>query len=138
MIWPTTTILAIDDDPSRYIHFKNLLEAGNVKIVVVCCAKCVARELPKAVAVLLDYDLDSGAGCAGCGNQPERASTMFHVPAMIEAALPVIVTSASHSINRARLVTALRDGGINAVQISAIEVDPELRWLGWLWTKHVL
>ena len=112
-----------------------------VELVVACCAACVARELPAADAVLLDYDLDSGELCAACGGWPEQVKGTRYAPAIAARGMPVIVTSASHPDNRRRLLADLHHAGLDRrrrTEISANETDPELRWIGWLWAVGVL
>lgn len=133
-------ILAIDDDAGRYDHLVRLLE-GRAELVIACCPGCVARELPAADAVLLDYDLDSGEACAACGGRSEYAKGTAYAPAVAARQVPVIVTSASHPTNRRRLLADLHHAGLGRrlrTEISANETDPELRWLGWLWVVGVL
>lgn len=129
-----THLLAIDDDPHRYDYLHNLLADRGVELSVACCAACVARLLPTADAVLLDYDLDSGDLCA-CGAEPDQPKGSAFVDAV--AHLPVVVVSASAMVNRQALAAALRARGATYTLISALEPEPELRWLGWLWARGV-
>ena len=130
-------LLAIDDDPGRYDHLAVLLSARGVSLSVACCSACVARLLPTASAVLLDYDLDGGEAC-GCGTMPEQANALSYVDAIAAAKVPVVVVSASALANRKALATALRESGATLTLLSASDLDPELRWLGWLWSLGVL
>lgn len=133
-----TTLLAIDDDPGRYDYLRCLLAPRGVELVVASCADCIAGALPRAAAVLLDYDLDGEDPCDCCGGWPQHAKGLAYVPAIVAVGLPVLVTSASCPANRTALVKALREGGARVEQISAADVLPELSWLGQLWAWGVL
>lgn len=130
-------LLAIDDDPGRYDHLADLLTARGVSLSVACCSACVVRLLPTASAVLLDYDLDGGETCT-CGAVPDRANGLGFVDAIAAARVPVVVVSASALANRKALAAALRENGATVTLLSASDPDPELRWLGWLWSLGVL
>lgn len=132
----TPHLLAIDNDPERYNHLHALLSMRGVELSVVCCATCVARPLPTATAVLLDFDLNNGDPC-GCGAMPEHANALALVDAVAAAGVPVVVVSGSTLENRRALAVVLRARGATFTLISALETDPELRWLGWLWTRGV-
>lgn len=130
-------LLAIDDDPGRYDHLADLLTARGVSLSVACCSACVARLLPAASAVLLDYDLDGGEAC-GCRTMPERARAIVYVDAIAAAKVPVVVVSTSARPNRRALIDALVAREVYTAIFPASDPDPELRWLGWLWTRGVL
>lgn len=130
-------ILAIDDDPFRYQHLDRLLVGRQSfhRVTHALCPLCVAASLPKAHAVLLDHDL--GPAYCPCGATIDtKASGREFVPMVRASGLPVIVTSASSRENIRALCDAL--AGHPYTQISAIEIDPELKWIGWLWTRGVL
>ena len=133
-------ILAIDDDAGRYDGLRRLLEdrPGAPEVRVVSCPDCVARELPGAVAVLLDYDLDGEDCCPGCGGWRGARKGLEHVPAVVGAGVPVIVTSCSAPENRRALVEAARAGGARVVGHAAEGWGVELAWLGRLWVWGVL
>lgn len=137
-------LLAIDDDPGRYDYLRVLLgereQAGKVpiRLVVAACRACVERHLPEALAVLLDYDLDSGELCTACGGWVDVDKGSAYVDDLDGSGLPVIVTSASHPANRHALVVALRDVGVRVDLLSAIDYGCETRWLGRLWAWGVL
>jgi hypothetical protein len=137
-----TTLLAIDDDVGRYDHLRRVLDARSVGLVVVACPVCVAAHLPSTAGVLLDYDLDSGSPCAGCGDsmtsggrEPKGGA---YVPAIARAGVPVVVASASHPRNVHRLCSALRQAGVRYAQHSAITTDCERLWIGALWEMGAL
>ncbi len=121
-------ILAIDDDPGRYDHLARLL---STEIQVAACTQCVMRLLPRSTAVLLDHDLNSGY-CLQCGQKSDLEDSRPFVP-LIQ--VPTIVTSASMMVNRKWLVDHLT---VPCAQISAISIDPELSWIGWLYLQGVL
>ena len=144
-------ILAIDDDPFRYQHFDRLLtgrvgpapllgvgtphQSSTRRVTHAVCPACVAAAIPLARAILLDHDL--GPSYCPCGATVDhQANTREFVPMVRASGLPVIVTSASSRENIRALCDAL--AGHNYTQISAIEIDPELKWIGWLWTRGVL
>lgn len=141
-------ILAIEDDAPRLGYLVRLLEGrANVRLVTVCCPACVARHLPGASAVLLDYDLDytqpgavigggDGLGCP-CGERHPCMKGSAYVEQVATRGVPVVVHSANPP-GAIALVASLRAFGADAVGISALESDCELRWLGWLWTRGVL
>lgn len=131
-------ILAIDDDPGRFDHLRRLLDGRGIgmPLVVASCARCVAHHIPRALAVLLDHDLGP-ARCPACGvDVPGRENGRKYLPAIRASGLPCIVVSCSSREN----VAALCDGlaGHQYTRIAAIETDPELRWLGWLWARGVM
>ena len=130
-------LLAIDDDPGRYDHLADLLTARGVSLSVACCSACVARLLPTASAVLLDFDLDGGETCT-CGAVPDRANGLGFVDAIAAFNVPVIITSASARTNRHALFDVLVARNVFTTMLSASDPDPELRWLGWLWSLGVL
>jgi hypothetical protein len=131
-------ILAIDDDPGRYEHLGRLLGSrADLRLVVGCCPRCVRAHLRTAAAVLLDHDLDGAAACS-CGLPQQHDDTRVYLPWVADLKLPTIVTSASSRANVRHLVQQLVQAGVPQVSISAIETDPELRWLGWLWLQGVL
>lgn len=141
-------ILAIEDDEPRLGHLARLLEGrSGVRLVVACCPACVAQHLPGASAVLLDYDLDytppgavigggEGLGCK-CGERHPCMKGSAYVEPVAARGVPVVVHSANPS-GALALVASLRAFGADAVGISALEPDCELRWIGWLWTRGVL
>jgi len=129
-------IFAIDDDPGRYEHLQRLLGARAL-VVVGCCPRCVEVHLAAASAVLLDHDLDDAEACS-CGLPQQHDDTRAYLPLVAALKLPTIVTSASSRANVRHLVQRLVQAGVPQISISAIETDPELRWLGWLWLKGVL
>lgn len=141
-------ILAIEDDEPRLGHLARLLEGrSDVRLIVVCCPACVARHLPGASAVLLDYDLDytppgavigggEGLGCK-CGERHPCMKGSAYVEQVAARGVPVVVHSANPSGARA-LVAGLRARDADVVGISALEPDCELRWLGWLWARGAL
>ena len=137
----TPTLLALDDDRDRFAHLATLL-AGRAEIVHAACPSCVAEALPRADAVLLDYDLDSGEPCPGClaslGVWADVPNGAHHVPAIAARGVPVVVVSASSRENVGRLCIALAEAGVLFTRISAMENDPELKWIGWLWARGVL
>ena len=127
-------ILAIDDDPFRYQHLDRLL-AGRAVITHATCPLCVAASIPQATAILLDHDL--GPSICPCGAWiDQEANTRPFVPMIRASGLPVIVTSASSRENIRALCDAL--AGHPYTALSAVETDPELKWIGWLWTRGVL
>lgn len=127
-------ILAIDDDPFRYQHLVRLL-AGRATVTHATCPACVAAHLPNARAVLLDHDL--APSICPCGEMLDsEANTRPFVPAIRALGIPVIVTSASSRENRKALCDALTGHPYTA--LTAVDTDPELKWLGWLWTRGVL
>lgn len=134
-------ILALDDDPDRYQHLRHLL-GDRVELVIACCPACVAEHLPRARAVLLDYDLDSGEPCPGClssyGMWRGVSKALHYVPAIAARSIPVVVTSASGPENIRRLLGALTEYGVVHRRHSAIESDPEVRWIGALWAMGAL
>ena len=134
-------ILAIDDDAGRYEHFGRLL-GGRAEVVVACCPACVAELLPKAAAVLLDYDLDSGDVCNRCSASydtwREYAKAIHYVPAVAARGVPVVVTSSSSSENIRALCAKLRAYDVRFRQHRATDPDPEVRWIGELWVMGVL
>lgn len=136
-----THLLAIDDDPTRYEHLRRLL-GNRATLTIAACPDCVRRLLPTADAVLLDYDLDSGEPCADClrsfGMWSHAPKGSYHVHRMSIRKLPTVVVSASAPANVAGLCAALAVNGIPYARISAIETEPELRWIGWLWSRGVL
>lgn len=137
----TPTLLALDDDRERFAHLATLL-AGRAEIVYAACPSCVAEALPRADAVLLDYDLDSGEPCPGClaslGVWADAPNGTHHVPAIAARGVPVVVVSASSRENVGRLCIALAEAGVLFTRIAATENDPELKWIGWLWARGVL
>lgn len=125
-------ILCIDDDGERFEYLRRLIcdrRRGDV-VIVAGCASCIAKHLPAADVVLLDYDLDSGRLCDACGGWIEQVKSIEYVPAVIARNVPVIVVSCSAPENVRRLVTDLRRGGAVVAQHSAFEPECELRWLG--------
>ena len=134
-------ILAIDDDSGRFDHLRRLL-GSRVELVIAACPACVAEHLPRASAVLLDYDLDSGEPCPGClasyGVWAHAAKGLHHVPALAARRVPVVVVSASYPENVSRLCAALREAGVLHAQHRATDVDPEVRWIGALWAMGAL
>lgn len=142
----TPTLLALDDDRERFAHLATLL-AGRAEIVYAACPSCVAKALPRADAVLLDYDLDSGEPCPGClasygvwrgPMHRQQSKGLHHVPAIAARGVPVVVVSASSRENVGRLCIALAEAGVLFTRIAATENDPELKWIGWLWARGVL
>ncbi len=129
-------LFAIDDDPARYEHLQRLLGA-HARVVVGCCPLCVETHLDAAAAVLLDHDLDGAEACA-CGRPTHWENTRPYLLGLMRLGRPVVVTSASSRSNIRHLVDHLRHGGVRHVALSAIETDPELRWIGWLWAEGVL
>lgn len=136
-------ILAIDDDPGRYDHLIRLL-GDRANVSVVACPRCVVSGLVGADAVLLDHDLNgrdqawARVPCAGCGLAYVEKTTRRMVEHIARRDVPVIVTSASAPENRRWLMRALTAGGVRAWECSAVETDPELRWIGRLWAWGVL
>ena len=140
-------LLAIDDDTDRYDGLRRLL-GERVVLDVASCRECVARLLPSAAAVLLDYDLDSGEPCS-CGRPliPAKGPHMIplkatdYVPQVAASGLPTVIVSASHPENVRLLRVMLSDAGQSVrlrTVLSVVETDPEIRWLGWLWAAGVL
>lgn len=126
-------LLAIDDDPGRYDGLRRYIEGCGVDLDVACCAPCVARLLPGASAVLLDFDLDGAEACS-CGLAPTRFTNGGTYVAQIAARrVPVVMTSASSSSNRRWLARQLAEHGVPYVAHSAADPDPEDRWIGALW-----
>lgn len=130
-------LLAIDDDPGRYDHLAALLSTRGVSLSFACCSACVTRLLPTASAVLLDYDLDGGEPCA-CGAVPEHANALSYVDAIADTRVPIVIVSMSAKANRRALLDALCARGLTTTLLSAADPDPELRWLGWLWSLGAL
>lgn len=137
-------ILAVDDDHGRYDYLRVLLEERErsgkppVLLVVATCRACVELHLRPAAAVLLDYDLDSGALCAACGGWCDVEKGSGYVDAIARRRVPVIVTSASHPDNRRSLADALVGAGVRVEVMSALDYGCEARWLGRLWAWGVL
>ena len=139
-------ILALDDDRERFSYLETLLD-GRAEIVYAACPSCVADALPRADAVLLDYDLDSGEPCPGClasyamwrGPMHRQQSKGLHyVPAIAARKVPTIVVSASSRENVASLCAALAEAEVLFTRIAATDSDPELKWAGRLWARGVL
>ena len=130
-------IFAVDDDPGRYEHFGRLLEARGWRLVVGCCPACVSRWADKASAIMLDHDLDGAETCA-CGAEIVWDNSRMYLDEVAAAAVPVIISSASSRSNVRFLSEWLLAAGCCYTTISAVDADPELKWLGWLWTKGVL
>lgn len=128
-------ILAIDDDPGRYDGLRQML-GDRVRLEVSSCDQCVLDELGDADAVLLDHDLCADA-CT-CGDWPVVESTRHLVPYIVDRGVPVIVTSCSAHENRQWLTARLVEVGVRVVQHSAMEMQPEYFWIGWLWRVGVL
>lgn len=128
-------LLAIDDDIGRYDGLRRYLaemrkhKPETPRLLVCCCRPCVAAALPNAAAVLLDYDLDSGEFCC-CGHLPEDRTGAAFAAQIAAAEVPVIVTSASHRLNRLALVEDLQARGSTVAEMSAGDVSPELGWVG--------
>ena len=142
-------ILAIDDDPTRYDGLRRMFEQradGAPEFVVASCSVCILAHLPRASAVLLDYDLDSdrdeflGPLCPHCReNVPDRAKGIEYVPEVAAQGVPVVVVSASYRENVDRLCSKLRGYGVDRLaRYSAIEAMPEPHWVAALWVWGVL
>ncbi len=135
-------LLIIDDDPYRYDYFQTLT-SGRVDLVQVGCVSCIDEALTsdtEYAAVLLDYDLNGPDFCKDCGDNRLRkqGDSRKYLKAIAALEIPVIVTSGSLPENRTALVKGLRSMGVQAVQLSAVDVDPEIKWLGQLWVWDLL
>lgn len=132
-----TLIFALDDDPGRYEHFGRLLEARGCRLVVGCCPACISRWADKASAIMLDHDL--GAAACACGAEIVCDDSRPYLKQVADLGVPVIVSSASSRSNVKFLVERLRTAQVQTVSLSATaDLDPELKWLGWLWSAGVL
>jgi DNA-binding NarL/FixJ family response regulator len=136
-------ILAIDDDAGRYDGLRRLLDQrpGAPALVVACCSACVLAHLPRATAVLLDYDLDGQDPCAACDGATfaDRHKAILYVPEIAAAGVPVVVTSASYSENVDAMIAKLRAYGVGRIaRYSAHDTMPEPHWLAALWSWGVL
>lgn len=130
-------LLAIDDDPHRYEHLGRLLGPRGFAVDVLHCPACVAEATALHIhaAVLLDHDLFNS--CQRCQTFA-KGNTRQHLDRVAAMGVPVVVTSASSAENRRALWEGLRRRGVTCVQLSALEPDCELRWLGWLWAQGAL
>lgn len=133
-----TRLLAIDDDSGRYDGLRRLLEGLNVELTIVTCAKCIRENLLNAHAIFLDFDLDSGALCQNCFEWPEQVKSLAYVNLVAAQNVPVIISSGSYHENRKTLLSELKKLNVKVTIISALEIDPELKWIGWLWCAGVL
>jgi CheY-like chemotaxis protein len=136
-------ILAIDDDPERFDGLRTFLGrreqrgADPVRFEVATCARCVADLLPHATAILLDYDLDGCEGCVRCRRDQGAAKGTDHLDAVAALGVPVIVVSANATGGQI-MFRRLREAGARVTLIRVLETEPEIRWLGWLWSEGVL
>lgn len=135
-------LLAIDDDPWRYDGLVRLLEQREdaPRLIVAACSRCVLEWLPLAKAVLLDYDLDSGVVCSCCGeNIPDRDKAIAFAPELSDAAVPIVVVSASYRENVDRMVASLQRRGVKRLsRYSAHDSLPEPHWVAALWSWGIL
>ena len=131
-------IFALDDDPGRYEHFGRLLEARGCRLVVGCCPVCVSRWADVASAIVLDHDLNGAVTCACGASNLSQDDSRPYLKQVADCSVPVIVSSASSRSNIKFLMEWLKTAQVETVSLSAIEPDPELKWLGWLWSVGVL
>lgn len=144
-------ILAIDDDPDRYdglIQWFVRRGLPSSTLVVASCSVCILQLLPSASAVLLDYDLDGHEDldgwrprlCPACReNLPDRKKGIEYVPEVAASGLPVLVVSASRTVNVDRLCEKLRGYGVTRLaRHSSTETMPEPVWVAHLWKWGVL
>ena len=138
-------ILCIDDDSGRYDGLRRMLEDRRETgkptplLSVASCRACVTELLPQASAVMLDYDLDGEDGiCPRCSEVQDERKGSGYVGILRDHGAPVIVSSASHRDNRSGLVLSLIGNGRRVTEISAGDIEPELRWIGQLAVWGVL
>lgn len=125
-------ILAIDDDPGRYDGLRVLLN-DRIELKIASCKDCIAEFITKADAILLDHDLCSQE-CT-CGEWPDIETTREYVNWINNLNIPTIVTSCSNYDNREWLIANLK---VPKRRHSAMEIQPEYHWIGWLWSQNVL
>lgn len=129
-------LLAIDDDAWRYQHLKRLLEPMGIVVDVMCCDPCCRSAFAvDYAAVLLDHDLYNN--CAECCVFT-KGNTRHLVAEVARMGVPVVVTSASSKDNRQALRQELQSHEATFTMLSAMEPDPELKWIGWLWLAGCL
>lgn len=142
-------ILAIDDDPGRYSYLQILLDERRAirglqhkppPLKIVTCTDCVENALkfedynPWVTAILLDYDLDGADLCSGCGNYNGELKSTAHLDKIIQAHVPVIITSCSGFANRKYLFDKLTEAKVQVASIPADHSGVEREWLGTLWS----
>lgn len=125
-------VLAIDDDKERYSYFERLIARKSMQIDfnVACCPIHVNAQIEQADVIFLDYDLD---GYCPYHNGLKGESYLDEI---IKHKKPTIVTS-MNTRGGVLLYTRLREADIEVALIRASEVEPELKWLGWIFLNLV-
>lgn len=127
-------ILAIDDDPGRYVALIRIL-GDRMEVKVACCRSCVEKLLPNAVAVMLDHDITESA-CT-CNQWSTSDNTRIYLYDLKERNVPVIITSCSDVENRNWLYEKLYSF-VPCLQATANYPDHVAVWVCWLYSMRVI